>query len=121
MPEKNELFVITKVKELTKYVFTVTEKSPKRFRYTMVSRLQNYCLDITENLFLANKLPLGEERLKKQEEASRLLSLIAYLSFLASECNCLIKHQFVTISKLQAEALLYLGKWIASDKKRANH
>ncbi len=36
--KKSDLYVVTKVKELTKYVITVTEKSPKKFRFTLVTR-----------------------------------------------------------------------------------
>ncbi len=52
---KSELAVITKAKDLCSYVMTVTEKSPKRFRFTLTSRLQNYALDVIENLFMANE------------------------------------------------------------------
>ena len=69
--KKSDLYVITKAKELAKYVITVTEKSPKKFRFTLVTRLQNYCLDIIENLLFANMLPLVEpRRLQHQKEAS---------------------------------------------------
>lgn len=54
MKQQSELSVITKAKELCSYVMTITQKSPKHFRYTFVSRLQNYSLDIIENLFRAN-------------------------------------------------------------------
>lgn len=56
MPERkqNELTVITKSKDLCSYVMTVTQKSPKQFRFTFVSRLQNLTLSVIENLFRAN-------------------------------------------------------------------
>lgn len=38
---------------------TVTDKSPKRFRFTLVSRLQNYALDVIENLIMANETFVG--------------------------------------------------------------
>jgi hypothetical protein len=47
---KSELSVITKSKDLCSYVLTVTQKSPKHFRYTFVSRLQNLSLDVLENI-----------------------------------------------------------------------
>jgi len=53
MQKKNDLFVITKAKDLAKYILTVTEKSPKKFRFTLVVRLQNYILDALESLYLA--------------------------------------------------------------------
>jgi hypothetical protein len=52
---KNELSVITKAKDLCSYIMTVTDKSPKCFRFTLVSRLQNYALDVIENLIMANE------------------------------------------------------------------
>ena len=118
MEKKSDLYVITKVKELTKYIITITEKSPKKYRFTLVARMQNYCLDIIENLFLANKMLLGSARYEKQQEASRKLSLVGYLGMLYAECGCILPNQYEHLAKLQAEALLFLGKWIASDKKR---
>ena len=52
---QSELAVITKAKDLCSYVMTVTDKSPKRFRFTLVAKLQNYALDIIENLYRANE------------------------------------------------------------------
>ncbi len=120
MPQKkSELYVLTKAKELSKYVITVTEKSPKKFRFTLVVRLQNYCLDIIENILLANMLHISDERrLEKQKEAGRLLELLGYFSMICMETECILPNQFENISKLQAECLLFLGKWIKSDQKR---
>lgn len=39
--KQSELTVITKAKDLCSYVIKVTQKSPKQFRFTFVSRLQN--------------------------------------------------------------------------------
>ena len=38
---KNELTVIMKAKDLCTYIVTITQKSPRQFRFTFVSRLQN--------------------------------------------------------------------------------
>lgn len=50
----SELTVITKAKDLCSYIMTVTQKSPKQFRFTFVTRMQNLALSVIENLFLAN-------------------------------------------------------------------
>lgn len=111
--------MLTKAKELSKYVITVTEKASKKYRFTLVVRLQNYCLDIIENILLANMLHVTDaRRLEKQKEAGRLLELLGYFSMLCMETECILPNQFENISKLQAECLLFLGKWISSDKKR---
>ena len=48
--KSNQLIVITKAKELCSYVMTVTQKSPKHFRFTFVTRMQNLSLDVIENI-----------------------------------------------------------------------
>ena len=53
---QSELTVIVRAKELASYIMTVTDKSPKRFHFTLTSRLQNYALDIIENLYRANEV-----------------------------------------------------------------
>lgn len=117
--KKSELFVVTKTKELTKYVFTVTEKSPKKFRYTLVSRMQNYCLDAVENILEANEIPLESPlRLQFQKKTGIALRKLGYFSMLCEDVHCILPVQAENISKLQAEALWALGKWIASDEKR---
>jgi len=118
MQKKNDLFVITKAKDLAKYILTVTEKSPKKFRFTLVMRLQNYILDIIEHLYLANSLAIGEERRQQQEKAKTTLSMLDYFSGLASEQQCILFKQYEQIAKQQSECLLYLNKWIASDARR---
>lgn len=59
MEKKNELYVITKCKDISKYVFTITDKSPKKYRYSVVTRLQNYTLEILELLYKANNTKIG--------------------------------------------------------------
>ena len=54
--QPSELTVITKSKDLCSYIMTVTQKSPKHFRYTFVNRLQNLSLDIVEKLIRANEI-----------------------------------------------------------------
>ncbi len=46
---QNELSVIMKAKDMSAYVLGVTRKSPKQFRFTFVSRMQNLCLDVRMN------------------------------------------------------------------------
>ena len=118
MQKKSDLYVITKAKDLAKYILTVTEKSPKKFRFTLVVRLQNYILDALEYLYLANSLPLGKERRAYQDKAKTTLSMLDYFASLTAEQECILFKQYEQISKQQADCLLYLNKWIASDSKR---
>lgn len=56
MQKQSELLVITKAGDLCAYVLTVTEKSPKQYRFTLVSRMQNLTLDVIESLYRANEI-----------------------------------------------------------------
>lgn len=49
-----ELYVITKAKDMGNYIYTITDKSPKKFRFTLVPKLQSLTIDIIENLYRAN-------------------------------------------------------------------
>ena len=125
MTEKSELAVILKAKELCSYVMTVTEKSPKRFRFTLVSRLQNYALDVVEELYIANEIfvPGGgqkqaEERLSQQRKAQTSLRLLGYIAQLAMEQECILPKQYEQITRLIYDCRNLLGAWMNSDRKR---
>lgn len=62
MNRQSELLVITKAKDLCSYILIITDKLPKKFRFTLVSRLQNYALSIIENLLLANEVKVMDAR-----------------------------------------------------------
>lgn len=66
MDSKSELSVITKSKDLCNYILTITDKSPKKFRFTLVSRLQNYSLAIIENLLSANEVRVLVDTMEKR-------------------------------------------------------
>lgn len=71
---KSELSVITKAKDLCSYIMTVTDKSPKRFRFTLVSRMQNYGLDVIENLISANEIFVRVDTSAEAKESYSILS-----------------------------------------------
>ena len=52
--KQNELTVVMKAKDLCQYIMTVTQKSPKQYRFTFTSRLQNLSLDVIEHIYRAN-------------------------------------------------------------------
>lgn len=113
------LFVITKAKDLCSYVFVITDKSPKKFRFTFVSRMQNLSLDIVEYLFRANDVYVGENtdkqdiylRASLQQKALTDLRLLNYLGMLAMEQACILPKQYEQIAKLSAETFALLLKW----------
>ncbi len=123
---QSELLVITRAKELTTYIITVTEKSPKKFRFTLVSRLQNYSLDILEKLYLANDVMMNKsmtmedmkKRRKYQQNAMTKLRLLAYIAMVARESQCILPAQYAQISEKAVETQRLLYSWEQSDNKR---
>lgn len=123
---ESELTVITRAKELCEYILIVTDKSPKKFRFTLVSRLQNYSLSVIEHLYRANnvfatnsdKPERCEKRLELQHEAMTELRLLAYLSMIARESQCILPRQQSQISSKIIETQKLLYAWIKSDGMR---
>lgn len=123
--KQSELTVVTKAKDLCSYVMTITQKSPKHFRYTFVSRLQNLVLSVIENLYRANEIfvergnpATQKERLSLQRSAMTDLKLLAYMSLLSMEQNCILPKQYEQIARQTTECQTLLGAWMNSDRRR---
>ena len=127
MPKQSELTVITKAKDLCAYIFTVTEKSPKRFRFTLTSRMQNLALEVIEHIYRANDIfmagPKREvaqaQRLDLQHSALTSVKLLGYMALLAREQDAILRKQYEQITKLVSDIQNLLGAWINSDRKRS--
>ena len=103
----------------------VTQKSPKHFRYTFVSRIQNLSLDIIDCLYRANDIYVTKEcmdeygnRVKLQRQALTRLRLLCFICQLAYEQGCILARQFEQISRAETECSNLVGAWINSDRKR---
>ena len=127
-PQKqpSELTVITRAKELSKLIYTVTLKSPKQFRFTLSSRLQSLSSDIIEDLFYANEVFVGGAdakaqfviRLGYQRSARSKLHLLAYYAEFAAEQKAILFKQYEQIAEAVFICLNMVSAWIRSDKKR---
>ena len=121
----SELSVITKAKDLCSYILTVTEKSPKRFRFTLTTKLQNYALNIIENLYRANEVFIvrgdtgsQERRREYQRQAMTECRLLAYMAQLAMEQGAILPKQYEQITKKAYDVQNLLGAWMKSDDRR---
>ena len=127
-PQKtqSELTVITKSKELSKLVYSVTLKSPKQFRFTLSSRMQNLSCEIIADLFYANEIFVGGPnakaqfilRLEHQRNARAKLHLLLYFAEFAADQRAILFKQYEQISELGYACLNLVSAWIRSDKKR---
>ena len=104
---------------------TVTQKSPKQFRFTFVTRLQNLSLSVIENLFRANDVfavkndaSSQRERLAFQRNAMTDLRLLGYVALLSAEQHCILPRQFEQISRQITDCQNLLGAWMNSDRRR---
>ena len=116
--------IITKAKDLCSDIMTVTDKSPKRFSFTLVSRLQNYALDVIENLIMANEtfvsagdMRSAAMRMSYQRTAMSRLKLLSYMSELAMKQGCILPRQYEQITKQVYDAENMLGAWMNIDRR----
>jgi len=123
--QQSELTVITRANELCSYIMTVTQKSPKQFRFTFTGRLQNASLNVLEYLIRANETPLDRksprdyaERVSFQRKAMTELVIIGYIAVMAMEQKCILGKQCEQICGLVTDCRNLLGGWMASDKRR---
>lgn len=116
--------VLTKAKDLSKYVFTITSNAPKRFRFTIVNRMINLSFDALENLVCANELLLGQDtdetkrRRQFQHTALAKLRVLDALAMTAREQNCILPKQYEVLSGYISDCINLTGAWMNSDKRR---
>ena len=104
---------------------TITRKSPKLFHFSLISRMQGYCLDVVEDLYYANDIYVRPDskagwaqRIAYQRKALSTLKLLSYVSQLAMEQSAIQPKQYEQISALTLDTQNLLGAWALSDRKR---
>ena len=123
--KKSERMVRTQAKDLCTYILTVTQKSPKQFRYTFVSRLQNLSLNVIEYLIRANDIYIQagdprsyEKRQALQRQAMTEVKILGYLAMLSAEQKCILPKQFQQIAMGCGTVQKLIGAWMLSDQRR---
>lgn len=59
---RSEMYVITVTKDMVDYILTISEKSPKKFRYSLLTKMHTACFEAMEYLYEANIEKLGSEQ-----------------------------------------------------------
>ena len=71
---------------------TITQKSPKQFRFSLIGRMLGYVLDIVEELYYANDIHVTPasragwaQRQAHQRKAMATLKLLSYVAQVSME------------------------------------
>ncbi len=104
---------------------TITQKSPKHFRFSLIGRMQGYVLDVIEELYYANDIFVTPDsktgwthRQAHQRKAMSTLKLLGYVAQVSMEQGAIQPKQFEQISTQAYNVQNLLGAWINSDSKR---
>ena len=117
-PRDKEMAVFTHAKKLSEYVFVITEKSPKKLRWSIVSRLQNASVGVIESLYRANFEREDAPRIAYQKSAAVNLSLLDFYAETARRKQAITVHQSAIIARQIAETRKLLNGWIRSTKRQ---
>lgn len=116
-PRDKEMAVFTHAKKLSEYIFVITEKSPKKLRWSIISRLQNASVEIVENLYRANFERDDDARIEYQKSAAVGLKILDFYSETARKKQAITIRQTEIIARQISETTKLLNGWVKSTKK----
>ena len=119
-PRDKEMAVFTRAKKLSEYIFVITEKSPKKLRWSIISRLQNRSVEIIENLYRANYERDFERRRNFQKEAQVDLNVLDFYAETAKQKKAISMRQLTIISREINELSRVLRGWIKSTREKTD-
>ena len=124
-PPEKEFLLISKAKDLVKHtdIMTSDKRYPKKYRFTLVNRLQVKVLDIYEHIAEANELSLFDkdekaERLQRQRRALTLCKTVLFLIEISHEKGLISGTQCETWTRLVMDVKNMAAKWHKQDKTR---
>lgn len=116
-PRDKEMAVFTHAKKLSEYIFVITEKSPKKLRWSIISRLQNASVELVENLYRANFERNDEKRIEYQKSAAVSLKILDFYSETARKKQGITIRQTEIIARQISETTRLSSGWVKSTKK----
>lgn len=117
-PRDKEMAVFTHAKKLGEYIFVITEKSPKKYRWSIVTRLQNCSVEVVEFLYRANFEREKEPRIAYQKRAAVALKLLDFYAETARKKRAITIRQMGIIARQIAETEKLLNGWVKSSKNK---
>lgn len=119
-----DLKVITKAKQLAKHTLIVTSNArryPKKYRFSLVDKMQNKALEIYELLFEANRTDIKDykrKRLELQTKAITHCDELMYFIELSYELNIINSGSMEVWSKIVMDVKHMTIAWRTKDKNR---
>lgn len=124
MADSNELQVIIKAKQLAAHTLRITSnpnRYPKKYRFSLVDKIQIKCLNIYEALFEANRTDLKDykrERLELQTRAITYCDELLFYIELSCELNIINKNSMEYWSKMVIDIKRMTIAWRTKDRTR---
>lgn len=121
---ETELKVILKAKELAKHTLILTSncnRYPKKWRFSLVDKMQNKALEIYEYLHEANRTDLKDyarERFELQTKAITMCDQLLYYIELSYQLNIINIKSTEYWSKMVYDVKHMAIAWRSTDKKR---
>ena len=123
--EQSEFLLITKAKDLVKHTFLMTNdrRFPKKYRFTVVNRLQNLVIDIFKHIQEANELDLSDpqefrERRYEQKKALTKCKTVLFLIEISFENSLISKDQCDAWTKSVLNVKYMTASWRKKDRER---
>ena len=115
--KEKEMAVFTAAKKLSEYIFVVTQNAPAKFRWSIVSKLQNVSIEVIETLYLAN-FERGAERLRLQKVASTKLRLVDHYAEIGYKVKLFPFKRLTFITRSVVTVRGLLAGWAKSTLQR---
>lgn len=121
---ENELQVIIKSKQLAEHTLRVTSncnRYPKKWRFSLVDKMQNKSLEIYEYLYEANRTDFktyGRERSELQTKAITHCDELLFYIELSHQLNIISESAMEYWSKMVTDIKRMAIAWRTKDKER---
>lgn len=121
---ETELRVIQKSKELAEHTFRITSncnRYPKKYRFSLVDKMQNKSLEIYEYLHEANRTDLKSYRRERSELQTKAITYCDQLLFyieLSMKLNIINAKSMEYWSKMVSDIKHMAIAWRTKDKTR---
>lgn len=120
----NELRVILKAKDLAEHTLRITSncnRYPKKYRFSLVDKMQNKSLEIYENLYEANRTDIKNYLLERSELQTKAITKCDELLFyieLSMKLNIINVKSMKYWSKMVSDVKHMAIAWRTKDKER---